>query len=175
MKQKSPVSTFLILSLLLLGALSMCTRDLYSEPQSQKGNWFNLGFGGGSIHGLNRIAFSANWTLRKVNTTYSIRYAALSSAFSETGHDYAWDLGVLYGRVITPPSSSILISGGIGLSVGGVLVKYDDNVTTIGVPIEVQLFLKPTPSFGIGFYGFVNINTQQTFYGVTLCLTIGRS
>ena len=175
MKQKSRMYAFLILSLLLLGALSMCTRNLYSEPQSQKGNWYNLGLGSGDIHGYKRFAFSASLTLRRGTTTYSFRCAALFRPFSEAMYDNAWDLGVLYGRVLTPPSSPLLISGGIGLSVGGVRVRHDDK-TTIGVPIEVQLIFKPSSSsFGIGFYGFANINTQQTFYGATLCLSIGRS
>lgn len=174
MKQKSRVSTFLIFSLFLLGALSMCTRDLYSEPQSRKGNWYNLGLGSGDIHGFKRIAFSVSLTHRRVATTYSFRFLAMMRPFSEAMYDNAWELGVLYGRILTPPSSPILVSGGIGLGVGGVRVKYD-NVTIIGAPIEVQLLYKPNSPIGIGLYGFANINTQQIFYGVTFCLSFGRS
>jgi hypothetical protein len=174
MKQKSRVSSFLIVLSLLLFTFSMFTQDLYSEPQSIEGKWFNVGLGMGYIHGYNRAASCISGTLRKGNTTYSIHFAGLFRPLSGAEYDTAWDLGVLYGKALTPPNSLFLISGGIGLSLGRVTVKYD-YVSTIGIPVEAQLLFKPFSSFGIGLYGFANLNTQQSYYGVTLCFTIGRS
>jgi hypothetical protein len=174
MKQKSRISSYLIFSLLLLFTLSMFSQDLYSEPQSIRGKWFNVGLGMGFIHGYSRAASSISGTLRKGNTTYSIHLAGLFRPLSGAEYDTAWDFGVLYGKALTPPNNLFLISGGIGLSLGRVTVDYD-YVSTIGIPIEVQLLFKPFSSFGAGLYGFANINPQESYYGLTLCLTIGRS
>jgi len=48
------------------------------------------------------------------------------------------------------------------------------NFSTIGIPIETQLFLKLLPGMGIGIYGFLNINNKSSFGGIFLSLQYGK-
>ncbi|MEM9996745.1 MAG: hypothetical protein AAF809_03505 [Bacteroidota bacterium] len=59
-------------------------------------------------------------------------------------------------------------------SLGGLSVDQQaDRITTLGVPIEVQAFVQGR-HVGLGLYGFVNLNREATFGGVTLAFVLGR-
>ncbi|MEL7168749.1 MAG: hypothetical protein AAGN64_05315, partial [Bacteroidota bacterium] len=48
-----------------------------------------------------------------------------------------------------------------------------DRTTTLGLPFEVQAFVEGR-HVGLGLYGFVNLNREASFGGVTLALVLGR-
>jgi hypothetical protein len=78
-----------------------------------------------------------------------------------------WDVGALYGR--SYKTGFAMISGSAGIAyVGG------NANPTVGIPLESQIFWTPTRYFGIGVYGFGNINTKNSFGGALLGLQFGR-
>lgn len=136
--------------------------------------WIDFGFGSGRIHGWGRGAVFAELTLREEQTTYSLRATRLFRPFSEARYDKAWDIGVLYGRALTPTSSRMQVSGAIGVALTEVRAEYDD-VKTIGVPIEAKVSYRFSRSFGIGFYGFLNLNLKESYGGLGLTFRIGKN
>jgi len=136
--------------------------------------WMDFGLGGGTIHGWGRGAFFANVTYQDEQTTYSLRAVRLFRPFSEAMYDKAWDIGFLYGRTLTSPYSRIQVSGGAGIALTRVRVEYDDT-DTIGIPIEGRISYRFSRSFGIGFYGFLNINARDSFYGFGYIFQIGKN
>ena len=155
---------------ILLGALSLQGKTIEADASSY-GLWFNFGAGGGIIHDFRRVSTSTTMTFKFNRDIFTLRLVGLIRPISETVNDTAGarDVGLLYGRVLTNPKKKTLLSVGLGISVTMVGVRHDD-VKTIGVPIEVQFF----PLHFLGFYGFANINAKQSFYGLTLCLRMGR-
>jgi len=79
-----------------------------------------------------------------------------------------WDVGALYGR--SYKTQSAMISGSAGLA----YVGPSGSAGTIGIPLESQIFWTPTQYFGIGVYGFGNLNTKNIFGGALIGLQIGR-
>jgi hypothetical protein len=64
------------------------------------------------------------------------------------------------------------IAGGIS-HVSGYDMHYKD-MSTIGFPIEAQLFTTPLSFFGIGLYGIVNLNPRMSYFSILLCLQFGK-
>jgi hypothetical protein len=92
--------------------------------------------------------------------------------------DPLWDLGLVYGRRLVSGGVHASIGAGVG-AVGGETRESihgdpEPLATTLGVPIEVQLSLRPVPILGIGLYGFGNVNREESFAGVTVAIQIGR-
>lgn len=166
---------------------SIATDSLASSPDStsQAGVpllWFNVGGGGGSVHGglgdawggfsagisasycRGRSLFSVRGI---VNTEIQIDIFGTSGPPESIG-----DIGVLYGAVARAPHALASISAGAGI------VMWSDGghsrTRRFGVPIECQLFWKPSAYAGLGIYGFANLNSERSFAGALLCLQMGR-
>jgi hypothetical protein len=92
--------------------------------------------------------------------------------------DPLWDVGLLYGSPIVAGVLHASLGVGVGVAGGETRESIHGDPqpmpTTFGVPIEVQLFLRPLPVLGFGLYGFGNINREESFAGVTAALQIGR-
>ena len=85
----------------------------------------------------------------------SLRISNVSDLFGDSKTDFAF----LFGRAKTG---------------GGIWSGSDINVIkTLGIPIELQLFATAS-NIGIGVYGMANLNTEQSFAGITISLQFGR-
>jgi hypothetical protein len=170
-------------------------QDISPESSAQF-FWVNGGFGGSSVHGglgLHPGALSLGGSLcyQSGKNLLSFRYLRneefqiLRTALpSET----VWDTGVLYERIAKALLGFVSISTGISLVSGvrrgrylsssggwfGTSYYEEKNFITVGIPIEVQLFWTSSNSFGIGFYGFANLNKEKSFIGALLCIQIGK-
>jgi hypothetical protein len=65
------------------------------------------------------------------------------------------------------------ISAGLSCVGYNTITNYERQEITIGIPIEVQLFLT-AKVIGIGVYGFANVNFESSFMGFLICLQIGK-
>jgi len=164
MKKKS---ILFIVMVLVIGTGSLLA-------QEYRYAWIDFGFGGGMIHEWGRGAVFAELTLQEEQTTYSLRATRLFRPFSEARYDKAWDIGILYGRALTSPYSRIQVSGGIGIAWTVIRADYDD-ISTIGVPIEGRISYRFSRSFGVGFYGFFNMNPKENYSGLALNFRIGKN
>ena len=100
-----------------------------------------------------------------------------------------WDVGMLYGLMGKAKYAMASISAGLSV-VGGVhrgeflyssgswfgtTDHYENNeFSTIGIPVEAQLLITPSASFGFGIYRFANLNAEESFTGGLICLQFGR-
>ena len=90
---------------------------------------------------------------------------------TDLGEDGWADAGLLIGWGTT--GGPVHASAGVGAAV--TLVDAPDEVTTIGLPLEVQLSYGVSDiPVGVGIYAFANVNAEQNFGGITLSLHFGR-
>ena len=141
----------------------------------KKHYWINLGAGAGSIS-ENAAALSANATYQFGKNLLTLRTAGTGELFGKSIGDY----GLLYG--LTLKQEQVLFSVGVGLafvegsiSHGLFSSKPPEKIgPTIGIPLEAQLFWRPTRFLGVGLYGFANLNPEEPFVGVTLSFQFGK-
>lgn len=177
------------LTLTLITVLMLLTTEsrIYAQQDTNgsKPNlyWLNVGIGASSAG----ISGSASFSYNYGSGLISIRHVA-NSEFNilwPSPTETVWDLGVIYGRSAKASYGVASISGGIAI-VGGVRrgrylgstgwfsSQYETlKFSTIGIPIEGQLFWTPFSFLGIGMYGFGNLNREQSFAGALLCLQLG--
>lgn len=169
MKRRSLV----IISILLIHSIVYAGGDTF---------WANLGMGIGTVD--DGTTFLGNLSYQTRNHVYTLRALSTGTAILDKGKTMN-DVGLLYNRVFK--SSWIHCSAGAGLAVvcgtidstgftlGGTDSDKDEKLgPTIGLPLDVQLFLRPLPFLGLGLYGFADINPEESFLGFALCLQLGK-
>jgi len=158
--------------------------------------WVNGGVGGSLVHGglgsdPGAPSFGGSLYYQSGINLLSFRYLR-NEEFQILGPDSpletVWDVGVLYGRIAKASYGFASVSAGISL-VGGVRrgrylsssggwfgTRYfeEKNFITVGIPVEAQLFWTPLAFFGIGLYGFANLNIEKSFVGALLCIQFGK-
>jgi len=133
--------------------------------------WLNGGLGVGASEKREGIALGANFSYQRNQHLFSLR-TALFAEFELFGQGGGFvDAGLLYGRIAKGDYGFASISGGPGIVHGN---PNSEEVTTIGLPLETQLFFTPFSFLGIGFTGFANINPQEPFYGGLVSVQIGK-
>jgi hypothetical protein len=157
--------------------------------------WINGGAGFGVIKGNSTyndtsntgpaIGLSFNYAVKN-NQLLTIRGLTASNFNLFDGDAYGSDIGVLYG--VMKKTDNVMISASAGLAYTYINQSGDsvynantnswsntyDTTSTIGVPLETQLFWTPTDHFGIGVVGFGNINGTQSFGGALLAVQVGK-
>jgi hypothetical protein len=103
----------------------------------------------------------------------SVRAAAVESIF----HDRFWDVALLYGRAGRWSRGAAGGSVGVALMDGercGVLAACAPVASRISLPVAARAALHLLPALGVGIYGFLNINSEQSFAGAVLTIELGR-
>lgn len=117
--------------------------------------WVTAGIGA-----TNGMAFTLAGSLQRRRNVFSVRMA-------DTYEGGVVDVGLLYGRATSAGPIHLSLSGGLapvfGWRVG----------TTVGIPLEAQATLRKG-MFGLGAYGFANVNSQESMLGVTIAVQLGR-
>ena len=128
---------------------------------SDRKTWVNLGVG--------LFALNANVSFQYGKKIISVRYSKMGAI-----DDFeASDIGVLIGHTLC--DGSVLFSGGIGLGlISGSFSQASYEKSLLGIPVETQLFFRLSESFGIGLYGFLNINSEKTLGNVCLSVQFGK-
>lgn len=121
-------------------------------------------FGGGGLSSQGgSVGFGASHQFRK----HIITGRFVRNYDFNDGGTKGWDVGALYGRSYKTQFAMISLGAGLGY-VG------PSSDGTVGIPLESQIFWTPTEYFGIGVYGFGNLNTKDSFGGALLGIQIGR-
>lgn len=141
-----------------------------SNPDNNNRFWINAGLGVGTLGGAGIASTSYQFGLHLL----SIRGAV---TFEILGDDF-WDIGMLYGLATSKQNYHASISSGMAVMGGsrsaGFFEQSEVISRQIGFPLEGQLFWWPSNVFGLGLNGFVNLNMEQTFAGLTLTLQLGK-
>jgi hypothetical protein len=138
------------------------------NPRPRVYYWMNIGVGVATTG----IAVAGNLSLHWDMNIVSLRGSAVDNILE---YETMWDVGLLYGQALSGRTKFAIASFGVGISVVGSEDGWGgvDRSLTVGIPIEVQLFLRDRHS-GLGVYGFGNINPERIFVGVTVSLQVGR-
>lgn len=167
---------FLILTLLCISENVFTIKNNEISPNNDHPNnlfWIKAGLGVGGSKQHDGIAFGANLSYQKDYHLFSVRSVAYIwqiGMFSSPGGGFI-DAGVLYGRVAKKKYGFASLSGGLAVAKGN---PNSENITTLGLPLETQLFFTPFSFLGLGITGFANINPEESFYGGLICIQIGK-
>jgi hypothetical protein len=110
---------------------------------------------------------------------FSLRVAGTAGLFD----DGFGDVALLYGRARRRAGSRYRLGAAAGISAadgcategsGSFFGSCQDRPTVIGFPLEAHVTWLPAKSFGIGLYGFGDINRTRSFAGVTLSIQLGK-
>jgi hypothetical protein len=143
--------------------------------------WLTGGIGRASFEGITEfgVHFSGAYQFRGhvIAARTVIGVDPLGLAFAGTDDVITVeDFGVLFGHGSRP--GPLHVSGAAGLGVAGITRKTaaggDERTTRFGVPLEAQLFWRPTSFLGVGVYGYGNLNSDQSFWGASLSVEVGR-
>lgn len=154
-----------------------------SSPPDEGGSrfWLSGGLGPAFLSGTDSrhaggdIAVSLNATYQFGRDLLSARAAGAGDPFK----DSAWDLGLVYGRTFARGQQlfgqPLFFSLGAGLAYVEVWPAGRNSAkVTAGLPLEVQVYVRPLRFLGVGIYGFANVNPQQNFLGAALGIQIGN-
>src|SRR5688572_14040869 len=158
------IRTFTLKLLFLFGLLLFNLTGFAQQPKTNQAKNLFWVVGGG---GLSNLGGSVGF-----GVSHQFRSNIISGRFVRNydfdgGGTANWDVGALIGK--SYKTGIAMISGSAGVAyVGG------SSDPTVGLPLESQIFWTPTKYFGIGIYGFGNINTKESFGGALLGLQFGR-
>ncbi|MBA4159794.1 MAG: hypothetical protein H0X65_20345 [Gemmatimonadetes bacterium] len=150
-------------------------------PQPVQGRtqsfWINAGVGVGTLD----LAAAASASYQFGSSLLSVRTAATGEFELLGPADELWDVGLLYGRATPPGTFHAALGAGVALVRGtlrggggfGPPEREERIPTTVGLPVELQLFWRPTTILGLGIYGFANANREQSFAGAALSVQLG--
>jgi hypothetical protein len=192
------VLTKLFFSIVAAVALLLHHQVLAQEsamPNPENGDrwWINLGvgFGGGAPNAnkdtdVSTVAANASVSYQFGANLISLRSAETTNSdgfflFVTGEFTSAKDIALLYGRSTKSPGSQASIAAGIGF----VEITRQDFILffpiseikterATGLALESQLFVQPASFLGLGLYGYANLNSKNSFYGVTLSLRLGK-
>lgn len=162
-----------IVILLVLEGVSLAQQNM----DQTKNYWLNLGVGAGSVGTAGIISLNFQFGEQILTLGHHSNFQLFGSDF--------WDIGVIYGKQLSN-KGTIFTSVGAGLSIVGGTRRTEGlslfsqgppprpiNLT-LGIPLEMQFIIRPSSAIGIGVCGHININKENPFAGLTLCLQFGK-
>jgi hypothetical protein len=143
--------------------------------------WVNLGAGPGSIASNFAMTAGMIYCYKFERSLISARMLGITNnnptaqRIDRTPINYNMtDYGILYGPIWQSQIMYVSVGAGLGLVRAGYEAKGGTTTkTSISLPIEAQLFWRPTYFAGIGLYSFASINFEKPMYGMMLCCQLG--
>jgi hypothetical protein len=145
--------------------------------------WVTLGMGGsGNGKEDPSVNFGGEFALQHGDHLFSGRFFYFAVPFGILSE--ASETALLYGRARQGRRSQVALTAGIAFLrcqdqslCGTGRWTPDENPDfehRVGLALSGQAFWTPFRVFGIGLYGFGNINPTQSFFGAMLGLRLGR-
>jgi hypothetical protein len=137
--------------------------------------WITGGLGVGSedFAGTAGISFQHDAHL------FALRVAGTAGLFDDGFSDVA----LLYGRASHVADAPFRLGAAAGISavdgciepgLGSVVGNCEAQKTVIGLPLEAHVTWLPFNFFGLGLYGFADLNKTRSFAGLTLSVQLGK-
>lgn len=129
-------------------------------------SWVNAGVG----VGINGMSGLFNFSHLRNTRLLSFRYAMYSGILGSPPE--LSEIGFMYGI----GSKKKFFFGSVSLGLGYIWgTGYNsEDISTIGIPVEMQFFLTPLSFCGVGLTLLSNINHKAPTFGVAFCLQIGK-
>ena len=158
------------------------------KTTSETKTWFGAGVGLGSFTSIDgNFGTSLGLSLNHLRSdrSYKVRFVRVKDLDldlfgTSPPPESVWDIGILYGFARPRGKGSIIFSGGVSY-VGGMKYLTDDydnykeiDISTIGLPLEAQFVRSFSSGLGLSTTLFGNINSENSFGGVTLNLIFGK-
>lgn len=86
------------------------------------------------------------------------------------------DVGVCIGSILKSKWAFASGAGGLGIITGErrpVGSCSPERYMVLNVPLEAQIYMTPTPAFGVGITLIGNVNRLSTTFGMLVCLQYG--
>ncbi len=181
------MSRLKIIKMMLVILLSFSwIHHAYAETTSENNGhqwWLDLGLGvgvgNGNVFGGGTALIDGNYRLSE-HQLFTVRAMQTNEIF---GQNNFTDVGVLYGAIAKAKYGYAAVSAGLGWvqykeaygqHTGLFQREHIRTINTVGLPVELQLFVTPTPYVGIGIIGFSNVNSVKTVSGAVLALQFGN-
>ncbi len=155
---------------------------LAKDGTGNKQGWLNIRFSFAGSTGFFGGGAGANLSYLSNAGLFSIRFIYIEQAhtmepvsLNNFQIKQIAELSGLYGLSTKTKWFLASLSSGIGIVVGKQKSNNEENsFSTIGLPLESQLFLRPLPAVGFGITIFVNVNSKKSYTGILFCLQIGK-
>jgi hypothetical protein len=158
--------------ILLISSLFLITNHSFAQaPKTNKSYfWLNAGVGlefpGSSVSEGTNISYQ--W--KKYIVSARLNYTADISSSPPASE--VVESALLFGVCKKSRFWCSSIAGGLAHMSG--TTNNAVRVPTFGFPIEAQIFITPLSFFGIGLYGFGNLNSRMPYFNILLCLQFGK-
>lgn len=143
--------------------------------------WVTVGAGKAFFGTRNALGAHVSVTYQFGASAVSVRssgtYDFIETLFASPGEIVgASDWGVLYGRSTPRGRLRGSLAAGIGMArvYRGGFSAAATTTTHFGVPLETQLFFRVSGVWGLGLYGYGNLNSDQSFWGLSAAVELGR-
>lgn len=115
---------------------------------------------------------------RYFNNSNFLGYEPLMADPERESFDYEdmVDMGVLVGGIVKSKWGFASCAGGLGIIMGQrrpIGSCLYERYTAFNLPLEAQIYLTPTPAFGIGITLLGNMNRLSPTLGAMVCLQYG--
>jgi hypothetical protein len=141
--------------------------------------WLHVGVGWATRESLSGASpagiVGASW--QPGASIYSVRWTMTEDLAFFGGEEYALnEFAVLYGRGTRPGFLHASASAGIAWVTGERQADTGrpEDVSTVGLPVELQLALRVLPYLGVALSGVANYNREESFAGAVLSVQVGR-
>jgi hypothetical protein len=145
----------------------------WTQPR-RGAHWVTAGVG---VAAPDHHAFAGAASYQRGGTVLSLRAARVRRSTPD-GKDYGYyDAGLLLGRALRSGYAHASLGAGVAWVGGereGAAGEVERLPATLGIPLEVQLFVRPLDFMGIGVYGFGDWNRERSFAGVAASIQLGR-
>lgn len=143
-------------------------------PTAGEYQWTNLGLGFALPVGA---AFLGSYSFLSSSTLYSVRFTAATSLNFPGANEAsrsAIEIAALYGLGFKSRFFLASVSGGISY-VNGSEERYPDvfRYSTVSFPLDLELAITPSQSFGIAAKIFSTSNPLKSWGGFVVCLQFG--
>lgn len=170
------MKTFLFTCLfLVMGGIAVQAQS-YRFSAGQDLWWVNLGIGIGNISTDNEnLLLFVSFNKPRTETlllTGRYTYSRQLDVFESVEPEKNWDISGLVSYYTKGEAGFFSIGAGLGLSGGKIRDPQLQNYLTIGLPIEMQMFVT-LPAAGLGLVGIANINPKTTYWGAGVSLQFG--
>ncbi len=181
MKTKIFLITLLI-NLFFFINISAGQSDKFDSLDGHRGYWLGLGIGGNyfGVTQSGNVTYALNENIFMIRYTKSNEFQFNVDGVYDKPEKNMKELAFMYGKYLKSNNTILSLAAGLSYLKGtnrGANIQYHEfeteNISTFGIPIQLDFMLGFTNNVGIGIQLYGNINKDKSFTGVVFKINIG--